>query len=303
MCLYAKDSKPRVATKDIKVYKHVKYVDVSNRTAITPHQETTFELDKEFIPKAKVAKGTTTFTSGVIHACLWPDADRRTCLEAYIPKGTNYWIGIDGCTVCAEKLFVTSNKVEGPTCMDVDLAREILADVPTVEGVTIGEFTSNDYIVVGFYQNGKPMIADIANMIQNVAIDREYDSKIDKYYSYDEAAKDFNGVAHFKNHPKGDRYEAYNAVVKLSPKHYIPACGEMRTLLSNIIYIVASCALKNIPISISMEGWYWTSSEDSLGGSWYCYIDSGGVRQYWGDKDYRCRVVPFVAPNPISQKE
>ncbi len=303
MCLYAKDSKPRVATKDIKVYKHVKYVDVSYRTAITPHQETTFELDKEFIPKAKVAKGTTTFKSGVIHACLWPDADRGTCLEAYIPKGTNYWIGIDGCTVCAEKLFVTSNEVEGPACMDVDLAREILADVPTVEGVTIGEFTSDDYIVVGFYQNGKPMIADIANMIQSVAIDREYDSKIDEYYSYNEAAKDFNGISHCAKHPKSERYEAFNAVSRLSPKHYIPACGEMRTLLSNIIYIAASCALKNIPISISMEGWYWTSSGGSLYCSWCCYIRSEGVYQGWDHKVCRGRVVPFVAPNSISQKE
>lgn len=300
MCLYAKDSKPRVATKDIKVYKHVKYVDVSNRTAITPHQETTFELDKEFIPKAKVAKDTTTFTSGVIHACLWPDADRGTCLEAYIPKGTNYWIGIDGCTVCAEKLFVTSKEVTEPACMDINLAREILAEVPAQEGNTVGEFTSDDCIVVGFYPDGRPMIADIANMIKDVAIDTRYDSKIDQYYSYDGAARDFDGVAHFKNHPKGDRYEAYNAVVKLSPKHYIPACGEMRTLLSNILYIAASCAIKEMPISISMEGWYWTSSEGSLGGSWRCDIGSEGVGQYWGLKDYRYRVVPFVAPNPIT---
>lgn len=304
MCLYVKDPKPHVAMTDIKVYKHVRSFDKVTKKAVTRYQETTFDLDKEFLPQGQVAPKTTEFTFGVIHACLWPDFDRGTCLEAYIPEGTNYWIGIDGCTVCAEKLFVTSKEVTEPACMDINLAREILTEVPAEEGHTVGEFTSDDCIVVGFYPDGRPMIADIANMIQKVALDREYELRnIDQYYSYDGAARDFDGVAHFKNHPKGDRYEAYNAVVKLSPKHYIPACGEMRTLLSNILYIAASCAIKEMPISISMEGWYWTSSEYSSYGSWGCCIDLKGVYQDWGDKYYRVRVVPFVAPNPITNTD
>lgn len=303
MCLYIKDARPRVAMMDIKVYKHVRNFDKVAKKAVTKYQGTTFDLDKEFLPQGQVAPKTTTFTFGVIHACLWPDFDRGTCLEAYIPEGTNYWIGIDGCTVCAEKLFVTSKEVTEPACMDINLAKEILAEVPSQEGHTVGEFTSDDCIVVGFYPDGKPMVADIANMIKDVAIDTKYDSKIDQYYSYYEAARDFDGVSYFKNHPKGARYEAYNAVVKLSPEHYIPACGEMRTLLSNILYIAASCAIKEMPISISMEGWYWTSSKYSLYYSWYCYIDSGGVDWYWGRKGCLSRVVPFVAPNPITNTD
>ncbi len=303
MCLFAKDAEPRVATTDIKVYKHVLSFDKVTKKAVTKYQETIFDLDKEFLPQGKVAPKTTVFTFGVIHACLWPDFDRGTCLEAYIPEGTNYWIGVDGCTVCAEKLFVTSKEVTEPACMDINLAREILAEAPAHEGHTVGEFTSDDYMVVGFYPDGKPMIADIANMIKDMAIDTCHDSRIDKYYSYDKAAKDFDGVSHFKNHPKGGCYEAYNAVVKLGPKHYIPACGEMRTLLSNILYIASSCTIKEMPISISTEGWYWTSSEGSLNYSWHCGIIPWGIDQAWDYKDCRNRVVPFVAPNPIANTE
>ena len=300
MCLYVKDAKPLVAMTNIKVYKHVQSFDKVTKKAVTKYQQTTFDLDKEFLPQGRVAPKTTMFTFGVIHACLWPDFDRGTCLEAYIPEGTNYWIGIDGCTVCAEKLFVTSKEVTEPACMDINLAREILAEVPAQEDHTIGEFTSDNCIVVGFYPDGRPMIADIANMIKDVAIDIRYDSRIDKYCSYNEAARDFDGVSHFKNHPKGDCYEAYNAVVKLGSKHYIPACGEMRTLLSNILYIAASCAIKEMPISISMEDWYWTSSDRSLRSSWYCSILSNGVYQNWDFKYRRHRLVPFVASYSIN---
>lgn len=300
MCLCAKDVKPRVAVTNIKVYKHVQGFDKVTKKAVTKYRGTIFDLDTEFLPKGRVTSKTTIFTFGVIHACLWPDLKRGICLEAYVPEGTNYWIGVDGCTVCAEKLFVTSREVTEPACMDINLAREILTEVPTQDGHTIGEFTPDDCMVVGFYPDGRPMIADIANMIKDVAIDIGYDSKIDQYYHYDRAARDFDGVAHFKNHPKEDRYEAYNAVVKLGPKHYIPACGEMKTLLSNILYIAASCAIREIPVSISMGDLYWTSSEFSFDGSWSCGIDQWGVRQGWIGKDCRSKIVPFVAPYSIN---
>ena len=300
MCLYVKDPKPHVAMTDIKVYKHVRSFDKVTKKAVTKYHETIFDLDKEFLPQGQVVPKTTTFTFGVIHACLWPDFDRGICLEAYIPEGTNYWIGVDGCTVCAEKLFVTSKEVTEPACMDINLAREILAEVPAQESHTVGEFTSDNCIVVGFYPDGRPMIADIANMIQKVALDKEYELRNIECPSFEKAIKDFNGISHHAKHPKGERYEAFTAVSKLSSRHYIPACGEMRTLLSNVIYIAASCALKNIPISISMEGAYWTSSKYLSTYCWCCFINSMGVCQDLYCNYYRFRVIPFVAPNPIT---
>lgn len=155
MCLVTYHKKPMVASKDIKVYKHIKEIAADN--AKSPCQGTWFKLNKEF-----VAQPSETYlepyndgkrweiNGGAIHACLWSDFERGICLEAYIPEGTEYWYGLDKSTICAKKLFVTNKEVKPEDCagMDEEIASAFYSESPkNNEGVAIGSFlVFNDFI-------------------------------------------------------------------------------------------------------------------------------------------------------------
>lgn len=331
MCLVTYHQKPMVASKDIKVYKHVR--EMSADKAKSPYQETWFDLNKEFIaqPSETYLKSYNDgkrwgINGGAIHACLWPDFERGRCLEAYIPKGTEYWYGIDKSTICAKKLFVTDKEVKPEDCagMDEEIALAAYSESPkNNEGVAIGFFlVFNDFvgpavaascskkniqgIVVGFNGN-EPVVADIQNLIESISIDNDWNSKLDKHIpNTEEAIKDMNGYEHTKawketceNNPK--RYEAYNAVAKLSENHYIPALGEMELVWKNLIYIAAACSLANVACPFTMGRWYWTSTECYLGRSWYSALGGYGAGRGCCIKDYHGSMVPFVASTNVKK--
>ena len=334
MCLTTNHKAPLVASKDIKVYKHVK--DITPDKAQSPCQGTWFELNKEFVAQPSYTQLNPysdgkrwDINGGAIHACLWPDFDRGRCLEAYIPEGTEYWYGVDKSTICAKKLFVTNKEVKPEDCagLDEEIALAVYSEAPqNSEGVKIGCFLSCDNIymspslaagcskkniqgiVVGF-NNGKPIVADIQNFIESVSIDNKWDSKLDKHIpDREEAMKDMDGYEHFKAWKEtcknnSERYEAYNAVAKLSENHYIPALGEMELVWSNLIYIAAGCSLAGLACPFVMGHWYWTSTEDSQYDSWGSCLCSGGAGRDWYDKDYHCRMVPFVASANVKKKK
>jgi len=333
MCLVTYHQKPMVASKAIKVYKHVS--EILADKAKSPCQGTWFELNKEF-----VAQPSETYLSpysddkmweingGAIHACIWPDFERGRCLEAYIPEGTEYWYGIDKSTICAKKLFVTDKEVKPEDCagMDEEIASAVYSESPkNNEGVAIGSFlVFNDFvgpavaascskkniqgIVVGFNGN-EPVVADIQNLMESIFIDDGFNSKLDKYIpDTEEAIKDMDGYEHTKswkgtceNNPK--RYKAYNAIAKLSENHYIPALGEMELVWKNLIYIAAACSLAHVACPFTMGRWYWTSTEGSLDGSWVSCLSIGGAGSGWGRKDYHRSMVPFVASANLRKKK
>ena len=333
MCLVTYHQKPMVASKDIKVYKHVS--EILADKAKSPCQGTWFELNKEF-----VAQPSETYLSpysdgkrweingGAIHACIWPDFERGRCLEAYIPEGTEYWYGVDKSTLCAKKLIVTDKEVKPEDCagMDEEIASAVYSEAPSnSKGIKIGSFfVFGDFvgpavaascakkdiqgIVVGF--NGdEPIVADIQNLMTSVSIDNEWDSKLHKHIpDREEAMKDMNGYEHTKawketceKNPK--RYEAYNAVAKLSENHYVPALGEMELVWKNLIYIAAGCSLANVACPFTMGLWYWTSTECSQRYCWYSGLRCGGAGRFWDGKGRPGRVVPFVASANVKKKK
>lgn len=333
MCLVTYHQKPMVASKDIKVYKHVS--NISSGSAKSPCQGTWFDLNKEFVAQPSepylhpYSDGKRwEINGGAIHACLWPDFERGRCLEAYIPEGTEYWYGIDKSTICAKKLFVTDKEVKPEDCagMDEEIASAVYSESPkNNEGVAIGSFlVFNDFvgpavaascskkniqgIVVGFNGN-EPVVADIQNLMESISIDNDWNSKLDKHIpDTEEAMKDMDGYNHTKswketceNNPK--RYEAYNAVAKLSENHYIPALGEMELVWKNLIYIAAACSLAHVACPFTMGRWYWTSTEDSQRGSWYSRLGSDGAGRFWNYKGYHNRMVPFVASANMKKKK
>lgn len=333
MCLVTYHQKPMVASKDIKVYKHVS--NISSGSAQSPCQRIWFDLNKEFI-----AQPSKTYLSpysdgkrwgindGVIHACLWPDFGRGRCLEAYIPEGTEYWYGIDKSTICAKKLFVTDKEVKPEDCasMDEEIASAVYSKAPSnSKGVKIGSFfLFGDFIgpaiaarcskkniqgiVVGFNSN-KLVVADIQNLMESISIDKDWGSKLDKHTpDIEEVIKDMNGYNHTKSWKETcenntERYEAYNAVKKLSENHYIPALGEMELVWENLIYIAASCSLAHVACPFTMSRWYWTSTEDSQYRSWGSYLGSDGSRRFWNYKYFRYNIVPFVASVNLRKKK
>lgn len=332
MCLVTYHQKPMVALKDIKVYKHVS--NISSGSAKSPCQGICFNLNKEFI-----AQPSETYlnpysdgkrweiNSGAIHACLWPDFKIGRCLEAYIPEGTEYWCGIDKLTICAKKLFVTDKEVKPKDCagMDEEIAFAAYSEAPSnSKGVKIGSFfVFGDFvspavaascskkniqgIVVGFNGN-EPVVADIQNLMESISIDNDLKSKLDKYIpDIEEAMKDMDGYNHtkswketYENNPK--RYEAYNAVAKLSENHYIPALGEMELVWKNLIYIAAACSLAHVACPFTIGRWYWTSTEYSQDCSWCSDLSNYGANRCLNDKNYYGSLVPFVVSANLRKK-
>lgn len=331
MCLLTYHEKPLVASKNIKVYKHVSVI--ADNKAQTPYQDTWFELNKYFVAQpsythlSRRAENRWEINGGAIHACMWPDFSRGKCLETYIPEGTKYWYGVDKSTICAKKLYITDKEVKPEDCagLDEEIATSVYSEAPTNnEGVKIGSFSVfGDFvspsiavsvskkdikgIVVGF--NGdEPVVADIQNLLECVYIDSNYNSKFHQHFPYKEdAMKDMNGYEHtkaWKETCEGDshRYKAYDAVTKLGEHYYIPALGEMELVWANLIYIATGCSIAHIICPFTMQGWYWTSTEFSQSCSWYSGLYSYGTDRYWDSKHLQFSVVPFVASAHLKKK-
>ena len=335
MCLYTKHKKPLVAKRRIRVFKHVSTYSLEDKTAKSPCQGTLFKLDEEFLPARGTVdiRGTSLceINGGVIHACLWPDFSRGACLEAYIPEGTEYWIGVDHTTICARKLVVLSKPITPADCAGVDpIMAEMLYDsAEEHHGVKIGDYlVTNENgedtyykptqlsnvpkdkikgMVVGF--NGStPEIADIFNIVNNVMIDSDWNSKLDKYFDEgDNAQKDMDGYKHtlaWKSTCDQDkrRFEAYHAIKSKGEDYYIPALGEMKLLLDNILTVAASCSLAGFSCPISMGDYFWSSTESSQYVCWCCGIYADGWCRYWDDRSHHHGVVPFVASQQMKKK-
>lgn len=328
MCLYTKHEKPLVAKRDIKVYKHVRRVDLQRKVAESPCQGTKFALDTDFIPDKPAADiyrrsdDLYEINGGVIHACLWPDFSRGYCLEAYIPAGTEYWIGCDHTTLCARKLVVKSKPVSSDEFYGLDeVLSEMLYDsAEEKNGIKVGDFFYKDGnnesfvapaqvpnlpkdkikgMVVGF-DGDEPLIADVTHIFHDVQIDDRYNSKLDEFFNdRSKAKKDMNGYKHtkaWKSKCQGEsRFGAYAIIEKLGEDYYIPALGEMETLLENILYVAAACSLAGVSLPITMGKSFWTSTEFSQCHSWRCGIRDFGVGGGWDYKYCHLRVAPFIA--------
>lgn len=323
MCLYTNKKEPFIADRDIKVFKHLK--GFSGNFARTPYQGTRVKLDSDLVPEER----TTDISScgeinrGAIHACLWPNFSISTeCVEAYIPKGTKYWMGIDNATVCAKKLRLTDKRIkEGDNVtMDPILAQQSYDNAPQNKGIKIGSFLVHGQfvsptvaagapkseikgIVVGFYKD-RPLIADILNVKDDISFDTKYDSCLDRHVSSgSEAVKDMAGEKHmeaWKKHMEKlspseiSRFEVYTNTRMLGEDHYVPALGEMEEMWRNILYIAAACSLAHIVCPLTPGVWFWTSTEGSEGRCWCSYLYSDGPTRDWDVKCYRLSVVSFV---------
>lgn len=321
----------RVAKRDIRVLKCLneddgQFTSPSQNTPITLGELMTAKPDTPDIRSYdKDSFGYDRFNlyGGAIHAKLYESPDYgNTSRGAIIPAGTEYWLDSFGREIAARQMIIQEKKNDSYE-HDKDFALDILESAPTKKGIRIADYmlSSGSFVhpeklskkakdvigrVVGF-RKGKPLIASIEYGCE--AWDTKYDSKVGEQFSNSDEAikKDADGISKMRKYKekRNENLKALNycADYRADKKEewYMPNLDEMTTMLNNTLYLNAAVALTGIGSMID-DRWFWTSSEYSSYGSWGCYLSFGQVCCRWGDKCYRCRIVPFFASFTDSRK-
>jgi len=305
MCTYSRQTKPYIASRDMKVIKYLQKVDNIYRT---PYQGTEVSLntiirpEKDSVESNKSYYGNSEFTSGVIHSCLTTRLRREgnSIHVAIIPKGSKYWIGSNGEDICSDSLIITDETVTAKPYMFKETAEELMSNAPSGVGTI-----KDDLVLVG-YNNNKPLYACYNNIIENVAIDTDYNSSITNNFITEEckALEDYNGLDNTKylRNLKGDRYQLSKVLQNVKDNYYVPALGEIHQLAINLPFINAAFALidKEPPFPFT---WYWTSTEYSVRYSWDLGLREGYPRWDWGYKGFQGSFVLFANFKETTNKE
>lgn len=128
MCLYTNNIEPKIAEEDIPCYKELV---CSGKRYITPFMQLpVFRSNSNRIsgkrvvakPRRKVNWFSCRYTGcrygidkGAIHVYSKYNGDRcvinSEVFEAYIPKGTKYWVSVDGTQYAAKKIVLTGRRM------------------------------------------------------------------------------------------------------------------------------------------------------------------------------------------------
>lgn len=340
MCLYIRDSKPRIAKRDIVV---LKYLDKrGDEQFYTPVMGTPVTLGK--VLKASPGKPNITFHStdhlnreisfireGAIHARLIVaplDYDTNYCAKAIIPKGTKYWVSLFGTEIAAEKMLITKEEGNNDVLGD-SFAREILTYAPEVNGIRIGDYqmTDNSFvhpkksiaktevrgIVCGFYENGEPIICALERFRE--VWDKQYCSNTGEFTDNVQIMNmlPFNGREVTRKYIKKkykdkSRFGAFEKCINYrknkGEKWFFGALGETMAMLDNIIYLNAAHKITGLGFILSTDYLYWSCSELNSCHSWYCKLGMLDVYCNGTYKDNAYSVVPFYASsNRVSKQK
>lgn len=332
MCLHTRDKKPRVAKRDIVCRKYLG--EVTKGEYKTPNLGTPVTLNEVLVAKpdkpqikhcGKDRWGINMFSlnGGAIHARLFDTGGYSygtVCKKAIIPAGTKYWLDSFGREIAAERLLITDEDID---TLPNDYALDVLEDAPELNGIHIGDyyltgdsyarptqdFNKDDVIgqVVGFH-DGEPLIAAIDILMGKW--DRRGDSKIGNLYSGSSIIKDFSGEETMAKYKKEmgqeDRFEVFNLCLEYhsdkNEEWYLPAMGEMTTMLNNTLYINVARIVSGVGQTIR-SWWFWTCSEWDSGSACSCSLGFGKVRCNSLYKDLRCGIVPFFASKTSVSKK
>lgn len=324
MCMYNTKQHPLVAKRDIIV---VKYLRKSPGEDVwkTPCQCTRVELNKELIPledRMKIRPYNSicnSITAGAIHTLtVNNDRDWDGCqaFKAIIPKGTKYFVDVNGRSIVARKLLITDEKISIKV-PDQSLIVDMLEQRPAVDGIAVGDFYFKDQgfmspfdltkeiipnisgVVIGFKDNGDPLIW--SGKVFSGIMDRDWLSQFDEFISNpgDDAEGEKHKAAFLKNYPKFDkvRFEAYAKCMKYKPEigeWYIPAWKEQKIMIENLQFIHASAWYTGVNC-ILPTGWYWTSSEFGSYDCWCIGLNEYDARRSWYSRHFSGGVCFFLA--------
>lgn len=324
MCMYNTKQHPLVAKRDIIV---VKYIKKSPGEDVwkTPCQCTRVELNKELIPlknRMEIRPCNSicnSITDGAIHAFTVNndrDWDEYQAFKAIIPKGTKYFVDVNGRSIAARKLLITDEKISIKV-PDQSLIVDMLKQRPTVNGIAVGDFYFKDQgfmspfdltkeiipnisgVVIGFKDNGDPLIW--SGEVSSGIMDRNLHSQFDEFISNpgDDAEGEKHKAAFLKNYPKFDkvRFEAYAKCMEYKPEigeWYIPAWKEQKIMIENLQFIYASAWYTRVNCILPI-GWYWTSSEYNSYYYWNISLGEYGAARGWYYRNDSSMVCFFLA--------
>ena len=333
MCLYIRDTQPRVAERDIVVLKYLLRIErFANERYESPFQKTPVTLGGlmvaqpetpsiEYVDTDLYGREIFSIKGGVIHAKLDESGDcGNYCAKAIIPKGTEYWVNSFGTEIAARQMFVTEEEGTDES-VDIQLFKEILESAPKKNGIRVGDYqmVNNSFvhptkriaktkvrgIVCGFYEDGSPIICAL-EMFKEVW-DNNRPSMIGEETPWENATKLFNGrevTARYKKQIKGrsrNRFNAFERCVNYRKNKgedwYFGSLGEVVTMLDNAVYLNAAYKVTGLGFFIDADFWYWSCSERFIGvssfSSWCSHLSSGGVRCEGASKGFIMRVIPF----------
>ena len=320
MCLATKNLKPFIAKEDIKVFKILTKRDGEYST---PYQQVKVKLGTTMKPKEEVnfTEGNCGekncglyITRGFIHAVL--DASKyvdyphdKVAIEAYIPKGTEFYIGDNLNEICTKELYLTENEypvLSGiPYSEQKELIKEYIIDeYVSKENVSIGWFCTSDKKFIHPYdvnENNKNNIIGIVcgesnNEWQVMSLKQSTEQWAKTWNSdsvkglvqcrdVESSLNDMDGKHNTEMIIKDERYKdgffpaakwclEYKTKGTKKGDWYLPSCGELwHNMLRNIFILNAVMKYSSVGVELDTCYIYWSSTESS---SYYARTVSTG---------------------------
>ena len=323
MCLTTKNLKPYVAKEDIKVFKILQRID---KRYITPYQGSEVTLESVMKPDKEIEHKegncgynncTLCVEGGFIHAvtnAVAYDKDKienenYVVVEAYIPKGTEFYLSDDFIEVAAKELYITDKIIDNKSKLSDEEMRVLLLTYPienliSKDKVSIGWFMLDDKTVVhpSLFDKSKMnpigIICEITgNEYKVISLEQTTDKWCVDYFkveglenlnSEDKIYSDDKGQEHCKIISKQNGYTEgkfpatkwcldYETEGTKKGDWYLPACGELRNAILNIHIINAVIIWSSVGVTLLTSSSYWSSSEYSSDYARYVYTLNGGV--------------------------
>lgn len=307
MCLVTKNLKSYVAKENIKVFKILQRMD---KRYITPYQGSEVILGSVMKPKNEVEhkKGnygydncTLCVEGGFIHAvtnAVAYDKDKvedenYVIVEAYIPKGTEFYLSDDFIEVAAKELYITDKIVNDKSKLSDEEMRVLFLTYPienliSKDKVSIGWFMLDDKTVVhpSLFDKSKMnpigIICEITgNEYKVISLEQTTDKWCVDYFkveglenlnSEDKIYSDDKGQEYCKIISKQNGYTEgkfpatkwcldYETEGTKKGDWYLPACGELRNAILNMHIINAVIICSSVGVTLHTSYGYWSSSE------------------------------------------
>lgn len=326
MCLITKNLKPFIAKEDIKVFKILTKTDTDGEYS-TPYQEVKVKLGTTMKPEEEVNFTEGNYgekncglyiTIGFIHAVL--DTSKyvsypydKVAIEAYIPKGTEFYIGDNLNEICAKELYLTENVYPAlsglPYSEQKKLIKEYIIDeYVSKENVSIGWFCTSDKKFIHPYdvnENNKNNIIGIvcgeSNNEWQVMSLKQSTKQWAKTWNSDSvkglvqctdvesSLNDMDGKHNTEMIIKDERYKdgffpaakwclEYKTKGTKKGDWYLPSCGELwHNMLRNIFILNAVMKYSSVGVELDTLYIYWSSTESSSYYARTVSTDSGCV--------------------------
>lgn len=331
MCLYTKERKPRIAKEDITV---LKYVICRDNEIISPYQLSKISVNEVTVayPEREDIKldgvdilheDFYILGEGAIHAMLIEGANlppyNFTRKKAIIPAETEYWVSTKGDEIAARSMIITDIGWEKSGGVSKNIFKDILETAPIVNGVRVGDYLleNGSYtkpregllkddiigIVAGFHEE-KPLIASLKSFYGSYGTYLHLGPEHNHYLILREKAiKKFNGrymtQEYRKVYYKSKKSSAFEVCIDCrkdtGEEWYLPALGEVITMLNNGIYLNAAHQITGFgPVLLDDGPIISSSSECNYSLHWCGYFHRDGIKCSLENTELGYKFIPFL---------